>query len=437
MEWGTKVEGNLIASANWYRLDTAAQIYPAIADAKGSCVFRVAVTLNEEVDPIVLQQAANDLKPRFPTMYVKMKSGVFWYYYEENDKDPIVKPESAHLHRHIDERRNNDYHFTVFHFKNRISLEGFHGLFDGYGALEYLKALIFRYFQLQDKPVRPEGLVLTVDQAADKQEIEDAFLSHRSDSGNRQDDAPFAYRIRGTHFLNRGSLGVISGRVDVRALNALSKKHGATITQYLVALLTKNVFDAYPDAMTSKKPVNICVPVNIRRLFPSRTLRNFSLFFHTSVRSDGKEIAFSRLVESVKADFVKKLVAEKLQKNINSNVAIERNFFLRLCPLFLKNFFIRLGCIQLGSRKATLTISNLGNVSLPASVCGYVRDFEFSAPVNQGASHCIGVISYGDRMTISFARAIAETQIERQFFTTLADCGIDVEIQTNLRETYA
>ena len=52
---------------NWYRLDTAALIFPAITRRDWSNAFRVSACLKDEVDPVILQQAVDELRPRFPS----------------------------------------------------------------------------------------------------------------------------------------------------------------------------------------------------------------------------------------------------------------------------------------------------------------------------------------------------------------------------------
>ena len=69
----------------WYRLDTAALIFPAITRRDWSNAFRVSATLTEEVDPEILQRAANSLRSRFPSFFVTLRKGFFWYYLEESD----------------------------------------------------------------------------------------------------------------------------------------------------------------------------------------------------------------------------------------------------------------------------------------------------------------------------------------------------------------
>ena len=67
----------------WMPLDNAALIFPAIRRKNWSNVFRQSITLTEKIDPVLLQQAVDELMPRFPSFYLRLRRGVFWYYLEE------------------------------------------------------------------------------------------------------------------------------------------------------------------------------------------------------------------------------------------------------------------------------------------------------------------------------------------------------------------
>jgi NRPS condensation-like uncharacterized protein len=419
--------------AIWYRLDNAAKIYPALLNAKDSCVFRVAALLKEVVIPEHLRQAVIDCKPRFPSFYVKLKTGFFWNYFEDNPEEPLVKPESHFINQHIDVQKNNGYHFTVFYYEKRISLEAFHSLCDGVGALEFLKAIIFRYFERLGYAMDSENQVLTVDQMPDQAEIEDGFARYYLPTCRNRCRVNRAYRIQGSRLPGQGDIGVINGKMQVEPFLRLARNSQATLTQYLTALLTYCI-SLDERASVSERPVNISIPVNLRAMHPSRTLRNFSLFFYTSTQGLSKNPDFSAILEQVKEGFRQELNDDKLQQNLNANVAIERSIALRMCPLFIKNIAIRIACGYLGSKMATSTMSNMGRVSLPSSMLERVEDFECNMSVGNRATHNVCVISYGDKMTISCSRAVYETDLERRFFTYLAAQGLDIEIQSNLRE---
>ena len=420
----------------WFPLDNAAKLYPAILGPKHSCVFRISVNMRSKVNHAFLSRAVEDCRARFPGMYVRLRRGMFWNYYEANERPCVVRLESPYMNQHIDTNATNGYHFTFSYYENRITLETFHSLCDGSGALEFLKAVTYRYLELLGHALSPEGLVLTVHEAPREEELEDSFLKHYSVTPTDRGEVKPAYRLRGTRISAMGGDGAINGKMDVSALSALAKARGATLTQYLTAALTYAVYLSDPNIRRSKRPINVCVPVNMRRYHDSKTLRNFSLFFHTSIPCRHLDLTFGDILSLVKGQFAFEIKKEKLQGYLNANVAAEKNIALRICPLPLKMLALRLTNYMLGSLLATVTLSNLGDVVLPSGMREHVKDFDFNLSVGNQLTHGVGVASCNGRLTVSILRGIYETEFERCFFSFLASEGIDVEIQSNLREEY-
>ena len=63
--------------------------------------------------------------------------------------------------------------------------------------------------------------------------------------------------------------------INATQLKEQAKSKGATITQYLTAVL---IFSIYQEQLKSKykeRPIKISVPVNLKKYFPSKTISNF------------------------------------------------------------------------------------------------------------------------------------------------------------------
>ena len=60
----------------WRRLDNTAKIFPVIANEHLSNVFRISMTLNEEIVPEVLQQAAA-VRLQYPDLSLTALCGCF------------------------------------------------------------------------------------------------------------------------------------------------------------------------------------------------------------------------------------------------------------------------------------------------------------------------------------------------------------------------
>ena len=395
----------------WFRLDNAAKIYPVVAGPQNGHVFRIAMTLTEEVDPFVLQQAVLDLQSRYPTFYVKMRRGFFWYYYEKNERLPEVKPEPPHMCKAFDFFANNGYHFSCFYYKNRISMEVFHSICDGSGAMEYTKSLVFRYLEIKGYSMESENLVLTIDQSPLPEEMEDSFVKNYKEGPVNRPSVKQAYQIKGTPFI-QGGTGVITGKMSVDELKKASKGNGATITQYLTALLAYSILKTGDKNRMAKKPVNVFVPVNMRRYFNSKTLRNFSLYFYSIHQYKRGMIDFKEVLETTKKHFEAGQNIELLMETMKANVSAEKNFAVRGSPLFLKNLLLKTGYRMFGNRLSTSTITNLGNILLPRSMAQYVQDIELNLGSGYNSGPNAAVISYSGVISIAFSRGIKESDIE-------------------------
>lgn len=421
-------------TVEWFPLDNSAKLFPAIVSVRDSCVFRLSAELSDPVEPTALQQAVVDVKPRFPSMYVRLRRGMFWNYFEQNDQLPMIAEESGHVNAYIDVVKNRRYHFRVLYFGNRVSLETFHGISDGTGAMELLKAILFRYLELLGKPVTADGMVRTREQTPTPDETEDSCLRYYGRTKQKRSRPEPAYRLKGTRFDTGDGVAVLHAHMSARAVSEQAKRYDATLTQYLAAVYIRALLQTGPDSAHSGKTVQMSVPVNLRRYFPSRTLRNFTMVFYVSVPCAWRDRPFSELIEQVRDCFLRELNEENLQQIFNANVAIEKNVALRVCPLFVKNTAIRIGHRLLFGDRGSCSLSNLGVVELPPSMQPYVRGFMFMLPVGDRETHNLGVVSYQDRLTVTVARAMYETELERRFFGLLAEDGIELEVTGNRLE---
>ena len=144
-----KKEKKAYREIRWDRLDNTAHLFPVIAGENMSNVYRISVTLTESVQPDILQQALNLVLPKIDGFNLRLRMGVFWYYFEENGKTaPKVREESTFPCRYIQQNQNHSYMFRVTYYKYRINLEVFHVLTDGMGGINFLKELTYQYLRL-------------------------------------------------------------------------------------------------------------------------------------------------------------------------------------------------------------------------------------------------------------------------------------------------
>ena len=131
----------------WMKLDNAAKIYPAARRRNWSNIFRLSITLDEDIDPAVLQAALDVTIKRFPSIAVRVRTGMFWYYLEEIEKAPQVQPEHAYPLTHMPFDDIRRCAFRVLYFRGRIAVEFFHAIADGNSGLIFLKSLAAEYLE--------------------------------------------------------------------------------------------------------------------------------------------------------------------------------------------------------------------------------------------------------------------------------------------------
>ena len=74
----------------WEKLDNTANLFPVIANETMTNVYRIAVILSENIRPECLQEALEQVLPWFNTMNVRMRTGMFWYYFEQIQKGSLL-----------------------------------------------------------------------------------------------------------------------------------------------------------------------------------------------------------------------------------------------------------------------------------------------------------------------------------------------------------
>lgn len=421
---------------DWYQLDLSAIVYPTLQRRDFSSVYRLSVVLKEEIKPEVLQKALDMTLPRFPTYKAAIRKGLFWRYLEPNDRPgPFVQVDVKNPCQPMYFKANNRYLVRVYYFRNRIALEAHHSLGDGTGGMCVLLTLTATYLRLLGhEEIKNGGFVLDIEETPDEEELEDAYMRYANAKVCPPRLEEKAYRVRGTaeEFY---TLNIIDGIMSVSEVMAAAKRYKATITEYLnavllYALLTKQE----EDRRMHLRPVKIAMPVNLRRFFPSITLRNFITMIYPGVDPRLGEYSFEEIVLQVH-NYMRYYLNEKLLRgDITTNAATQRNPFIRVVPLFIKDFVVRLFYTKVQDKNSSAGLTNMGALKVPEGMAPYIDRFDIymGQPFSR-RTNC-AIISFEDTLTVNFASSIIEADVERYFFRKLVRDGIHVKIESNRRQ---
>lgn len=415
----------------WFKLDNAGKLYPAVATSRWSSIFRVSCDLKAPVDAERLQRAADLTLPRFPSLKVRMRRGLFWYYLEEIKQNIVVRPDQGHPCLRFLASEDNGYLMRILYFRDRVSVEYFHALTDGTGGICFMKTLIREYLRLGGADILCDNGALDVQEKPLPEETEDAFRKiplPRARVSRRE--AP-AYHYPGTREISH-TLNLIAADMPCDKVIALAKAQGVTLTEYLVAVF---LYCAYLSQRQSGKrrlrTLRVSVPINMRQFLPVATMRNFSTFVNPDIDPRLGEYTFEEIARDVRAFMQYQSNIKFLCATIATNVSYEKNLIMRLAPLFIKRVLISGVFRMAGDRLITTTLTNLGRMKMPSGMEKYASRMDVTLGVPTLPMTACAMVSNGNELRLNFARNIREADMIRDVVRFLVDQGVPVTIQSN------
>lgn len=417
-------------SFDWFKLDNAAKIFPGQNSRAWSNVFRLSVQLKQKIDPEILAEALKATLKRIPSFDVRIRRGLFWYYFEKNPNEPSVLPDIKNPCYRIKFRENDGFLFRVFYRDDRISVDVYHALCDGYGASVFIFTLVGEYLRLTGEEVSYNQFVLDVKDSPRDCEVEDSY-SHYADSKvpyDRKDK--WVYHAKGTkmpmHMTN-----FTVGYMSFKELYAVAKSYGVTVTEFLAALLIDIHYRKQLAENKNQREICAQIPVNLRKAFPSETLRNFVLCLRVKLNPNLGEYTFEEIVRSVSLQLRLANDPKLINSLMTQNMKLERNPVTKHLPLVLKDMGVAIGFLITAEQTTSTLLSNLGAIKLPESVEKHIeKAVLFTGPGKVNGARC-GVMSIGDKFAFSFSNCYKESDIEREFYTRLVKMGVHVKIESN------
>ena len=416
----------------WYKMDSSAALYSALQSEEFSSVYRFSVLMAEEVDPAALQRAIARTMPRFPGFGVRIRQGLFWYYLEPNPAPgPFLREDVSDPCQPFRFHGADGWLVRFYYYRDRISFEAFHALSDGAGAMTFFRTLLAVYLTERGHAIPPGDGVLDVSAPPRKEELEDAYARHAGGCKAKLAYPPRAYDNTGTpepFYV----FHVTMGFVPLDLLRARARSYGASVTEYLASALLWVILERQRAQKPYRlRPVAVGVPLNLRRYFPTETLRNFITTLSVSVDPRLGDYTFPEIVDRVRSELRLHSDRHELRAGFTRNVRFTSHPVLQFVPLFLKNPVMALNYRLVGVRPYSATYTNPGIFYVPDCMRPYIRGAEvILGQAKVPRSNCAS-ISYDNTMEITFAGTQVETDTERAFFRFLIREGLPVRVESN------
>lgn len=407
-------------NGDWYQVDNVANVFLATMVKRDTRSLRVSVTLKEYINKDVLQEAAEETARLRPQINVKIHRGLFWHYMEEVSLKPVVEEERRRVCPKLYERYNETgLHYLISYHEKRINFDMLHVLGDGFGAIDFVNLLLFNYL----KRVHPVELS-TLDYGAGPlkgQLSENSFDNIEAQAGKNKIDIKSAFREFSPK-LPFDQLQFIEVHMPSKEILSRAKALGVTVTSLLGSALVMALINNMPLAV-KKMPVSIEMPVNLRSFYPSESIRNFFSDIKYSRVPTGDE-TLSEVAKEYDLSMKENLTPEKISAQIAQIQAFQKNGVIRAVPLFLKQGALRFFSFLTNSG-ASAVLSNLGRVSLPKEMEGFV-DYYSMYCSSHNLFFCVN--SFGDNFVIGITNPYTQTDVIRDFVRTFSHDGVPVTV---------
>ena len=408
-------------STVWFPLDDAAKIYPISMEHGRQLVFRLAIYLKEDIIPELLQMALSFTVKRFPSFATTLKKGIFWHYLDAVKKHFPIEEEHDVPCQPIKVSLSGSQPFRLMYYKNRISAEFFHVLTDGTGALIFLKALVSEYLRLCGVTASKSD-IWNVNDTPINEEFENAFVKvEKAETGSGFMDKPAA-QMNG-RMVRRKPCRLLHFKMDSAELYKTAKEHGGTVTAYLLMQMLY-ACQAATDELTGD--IHIQVPVNMRKFYPSKTVRNFSMY--CGVRVPIEEIGDKQeLIANINAQLAEKSAKDKMREMITAAVNLVSS--IRVIPLVIKQPIAKMVYGFLGEKIYTTTLSNLGVVNMPKEFDEHVIGMDFCLGAQMTNRLACTIITCSGISTFSISKMTDDPTFEEKMYQLLTNDGITVEVE--------
>lgn len=422
----------------WSRLDNTAKIFPSTVDKTDTRVFRISCELKEKIDPDLLQQAVDRAVKGFPNFLCIMKKGMFWYYLEQCNLEPLVREEYKEVCAPLYEQDRKTLLFEVTYFRNKINLEMFHVIADGTGGVQFFRSIVYDYlslahpeqFQEEQKLLDLEGSV--TERASDgfEQYYDKSYKKKEESAKSDETEAPQkplkkAYRFHGTR-TEDDVLRIIDGIVSVQEVKEVAKRYHTNLTVFLIAVYIQALHQTMR-IREMQLPVAVSIPVNLRQFFPSDTTKNFFGMMSVVYNFSESSAELPDIIQAVEETFQRELTKEKMRERMNKMMKLENILVVRVAPLFLKNPVLRYAR-KISNRKESTVFSNVGRIDMPENCVPYIQGFDvYMSTWNVQLTLC----SFGDRMQLGFTSAYESADIQKNFFRILSSEGITAQVRCN------
>ena len=404
-----------------FPVDSASILFLSLIKPHHTNSFRFSMTLTEPVQPEVLQEAVNRLHNRFPSVIAGLRQDFFHYKQVAAAEPPRVQPDPGLL-RPMSAEELKRCAFRIFWQDCTVSVEVFHALTDGNGTLTAFTTLISEYLQITKGITVPIGPTrLDTAEEPKETETEDAYLRLK-DATPKHLPSRFSYlpaKPADSDWQVRSNALTL----DIQPLLDAAHRYDVTLNTFLTSALASSIMELQLKERAGKKrkPVRIMIPIDLRKMAGSPTLRNFSLYTLPTMEGYQQGLPFAELCKVFDAQLKEQLSKENQSAMASYNVRTQNAWYFRYMPWKLKALLMRIGYRFFGESNSSMTLTNLGLVRLPEELYDHVTDIRCWLTPRVSSPYGCTVLSFNNKLTLNMSRFCPTDELGEIFFRKIKE----------------
>ena len=403
-----------------FAIDNSSILYLALIRKDHTNIFRFTLAMSEDIQPYLLQLAVNKVHTRLPSIFAGFRPGFFHYTQVHADQPPQVKPDPGCL---ITMTREEiaECAYRVYYRENLIIVEGFHALSDGYGIAASFSTLAAEYLKLRYGLQIPAGYpIMDVTEEPSESELDDSYLKY-ADAKPLHMPSRYSYQLPGRE-ASHNTIHEAPMLFPVGDVLKAARSHGVSMTALLSAVMASSVMEVQKKHPGRKmRPVRIMVPIDLRRIFPSSTLRNFILYALPTMEPGEEALALTELAHKFAKQIKAHLEKDNLAGIISYNVKTQNSPLFKAIPAQMKCAIMRLAYRFFGESNSSITFTNLGNIALPAEMVPYVQSVALTMTPRARSPYNCGMLTYNGQFFLNICRFPEKSDLEEIFVKKMKD----------------
>ena len=412
-------------------IDNAAQIFVSINSKKETTMSRIALTLKQPIIKEQLNKALINVITVFPFYQVYLKKQFFDYIFERTNDLPIIEEDTKWTNRYIDFNKKR-FPFKIKFKERTIALEMSHILSDGYGTLSFLLSLTSEYLRISNLETGTSPLIKKPGDKILEEEWECAFRKNFSKKGPKVKMSPSAYIPKGEMISVEK---YFSTRIimDLEKVRSKARKNNVTLNVYMSAVYAFALQGMYLEEIEkgnikSTLPIRLQIPVNLRKDFPTKSLRNFSYLYSPSFNIIKGKYSFSELIELISMAIRHERHSDSIKNQVSRNLRAENILFFKILPRALKQLLFRVFYHLFARSQYSGVLTNMGDIKLPSNLEKEIESFDIIPCNSPVPGRNTALFSYKGKLEINIGSSCNDLNLENKIIKKLEELSIEYKV---------